>query len=546
MKKNSFIEGTIIATVFIILVKILGMLYVVPFYSIVGSKGAALYSYAYNIYLIFLSISSAGIPNAISKIISEYNTLGLMEAKTRTYDLAKKIVTVLSVVSFFALFIFAEMFAHLILGDMTGGNTIKDVALVIRFVSVSVLVVPFLSVTKGYLQGHKIMTPSSVSQLLEQVIRIAIMLIGSYTIYKLLNKSLTLAVGISLLGAFFGAIAADIYLILKIKKNKSDLNLDKEYKRDNVSNKEIIKKIATYAIPIIIINLITNVYSSTDMILVSRTIQNLGYSPTDVEFITSSISTWCPKISMIVNSIVLGMTMSLIPNIVADYTEKKFEALNHKINKALQIILFASLPLTVGISILATPIWTVFYNTNQYGGLILRLNIFTALLVNLNLSTSTMLQSMNKFKAVYISVIAGFVTNGLLDVPLMYLCKYIGIESFIGSILATVIGYILSISISIHYLKKESKTLKFKDTINIFYKVMLAIIAMFITLFVLNKFLPFDLYSKTDALIVIIINAIIGGIIYIFITYKLKVIEYIFGETMINKIKRKLHIKVPE
>ena len=96
MKKNSFIEGTIIATFFIVIIKVLGMLYVGPFYSIVGSQGAALYSYAYNLYLIFLSISSAGIPNAISKIISEYDTLGLYEAKTRAYNLSKKIVTVLS------------------------------------------------------------------------------------------------------------------------------------------------------------------------------------------------------------------------------------------------------------------------------------------------------------------------------------------------------------------------------------------------------------------------------------------------------------------
>src|SRR5574344_1536306 len=121
MKKNSFIAGTFIATASVILVKILGMIYVVPFYSIVGSKGAALYSYAYNIYLIFLSISSAGIPNAISKITSEYDTLGHIEAKTRAYNLSKKIVTILSIISFIALFIFAEGFAHLILGDMTGG-----------------------------------------------------------------------------------------------------------------------------------------------------------------------------------------------------------------------------------------------------------------------------------------------------------------------------------------------------------------------------------------------------------------------------------------
>ena len=543
MKKNSFVEGTVIATVFIFLVKILGMLYVVPFYSIVGSRGAALYSYAYNIYLIFLSISSAGIPSAISKLISEYETLGYLEAKTRTYKISKKIISILSLLSFVLLFAFAKPIAHLIIGDMTGGNTINDIAFVIRCVSVSILVVPFLSVTNGYLQGHKIMTPSSVSQLIEQIVRIAIMLIGSYLIYKVFNGTLTLAVGVSLLGAFFGALVADLYLIIKIRNNKKDLNLDKKYKRDSITSKEIVKKIASYSIPIIIINLITNVYSSTDMILVSRTIQHLGYSASDVEFITSSISTWCPKISMIINSIVLGMTMSLIPNIVSSYVKKDYENVNAKINKALQIILYTSIPMTVGISILSTPIWTIFYNTNHYGGLILSINIFTALLVNINISTSTMLQSMNKFKAVYLSVILGFVTNGLLDVPMMYLCKYIGIESFIGSIIATCIGYFLSIGVSIYYLKKESKDLKFNTTINITYKVLFAVAIMFMVLFALNKVLPFNLYTRSGAMTVTVINSIIGAIIYIFITYKLNVIDEVFGRDFIDKIKRKLYIK---
>lgn len=543
MKKNSFVEGTVIATVFIFLVKILGMLYVVPFYSIVGSRGAALYSYAYNIYLIFLSISSAGIPSAISKLISEYETLGYLEAKTRTYKISKKIISILSLLSFVLLFAFAKPIAHLIIGDMTGGNTINDIAFVIRCVSVSILVVPFLSVTKGYLQGHKIMTPSSVSQLIEQIVRIAIMLIGSYLIYKVFNGTLTLAVGVSLLGAFFGALVADLYLIIKIRNNKKDLNLDKKYKRDSITSKEIVKKIASYSIPIIIINLITNVYSSTDMILVSRTIQHLGYSASDVEFITSSISTWCPKISMIINSIVLGMTMSLIPNIVSSYVKKDYKNVNEKINKALQIILYTSIPMTVGISILSTPIWTIFYNTNHYGGLILSINIFTALLVNINISTSTMLQSMNKFKAVYLSVILGFVTNGLLDVPMMYLCKYIGIESFIGSIIATCIGYFLSIGISIYYLKKESKDLKFNTTINITYKVLFAVAIMFMVLFALNKVLPFNLYTRSGAMTVTVINSIIGAIIYIIITYKLNVIDEVFGRDFIDKIKRKLYLK---
>ena len=73
MKKSSFVEGTIIATLSIVIVKILGMFYVIPFYALIGVEGAALYAYAYNIYVIFLDISSAGLPIAISKVINEFN-----------------------------------------------------------------------------------------------------------------------------------------------------------------------------------------------------------------------------------------------------------------------------------------------------------------------------------------------------------------------------------------------------------------------------------------------------------------------------------------
>ena len=135
MKKNSFVEGTLIATIAIIVVKIIGVLYIIPFYSTIGSQGSALYGYAYNIYNIFLEISSAGLPIAMSKIINEYNTLGLLEAKVRAYKIGKRIITYISLFCFDLLFVFAKEIGILILGNLEGGNTINDVAFVIRCVS---------------------------------------------------------------------------------------------------------------------------------------------------------------------------------------------------------------------------------------------------------------------------------------------------------------------------------------------------------------------------------------------------------------------------
>ena len=104
MKKNNFVQGAFVATLGIVITKILGILYVIPFYSIIGEKGGALYGYAYSIYLVFMAISSAGIPLAISKLISEYQTLGYYDAKQRAFKIGKQISITLGIICFIILF----------------------------------------------------------------------------------------------------------------------------------------------------------------------------------------------------------------------------------------------------------------------------------------------------------------------------------------------------------------------------------------------------------------------------------------------------------
>ena len=102
MKKNSFLEGAMIATIGIVMCKIIGVLYVIPFYKIIGQQGGALYSYAYSIYAVFLTLSSTGIPLAISKMISEYNSLGYYNTKERVYKLGSIIIVSIGFISFIA------------------------------------------------------------------------------------------------------------------------------------------------------------------------------------------------------------------------------------------------------------------------------------------------------------------------------------------------------------------------------------------------------------------------------------------------------------
>lgn len=539
MKKNSFIEGTIIATIAIILVKILGMVYVIPFYSIVGSDGGALYSYAYNIYLIFLGISSAGLPDAIAKIISEYNALEMNDAKNRAYKIGKKLITLISVIVFVILFVFAEEIGAFIIGDLKGTNTAADVAFAVRCVSPAVLLIPFLSMTKGYLQGHNFIGPSSISQLIEQLVRILVILLGSYLVLKVFDGSLSLAIGIAVSGAFVGGLAAIIYLRRAISKNKKQFDVKTNKKDEMITDKEIAKKIIKYALPFVIISVVSHLYNFTDQILVLRTLEHMNFKPEDVEFIASSISTWSPKICMVINAMAMGMTMSLVPVIVSAITRKDTKEVESKINKSLSMIVFISLPLSIGLSILSKSAWTIFYNTNAYGPMILSLMVFSALFGNLYLIISTICQSLSKYKLVYKVSITGFCLNALLDVPIMYLFYKIGFKPFLGSITASIIGYSSSIFIGLRTLKKENN-ISYKETINSVLKTLIPALVMAFVLIILNIFLPFNELTRGGALITIVINAIIGGIIYIGISFKIGLIDQIIGRTMMNKIIKKL------
>ncbi len=540
MRRSGFIEGTIIATIAVVVTKILGIIYVIPFYAIVGTLGSALYAYAYNIYVMFLDISTAGIPSAISKIVKEYDTLDKEEAKVRTAKLGIKIISCLSIFSFLVLMIFAKQIALLIIGDMTGGNTISDIAFVIRCVSFAVLIVPLLSILRGYLQGHKIISVSSSSQIIEQVLRVITIIVGSYLLVKVFNMPIKYGVGIATFGAFVGALASLMYVVYKCYKSRRQLSLDKKLTKDKtIKDREIINKIIKYAIPMILVSVTVAIYDFMDMVLISRFTNYFGYPASTVEFVSTAISTWSKKILMIVSSIGTGLTASLIPNMVEAYTLKDHKLLNDHFNKALEIVLTVCCPMVLGICILSGPIWTIFYGHNLIGGHILSINIFVAILLNLFMVTNFTLQSINEFKTVYRSAIFGYLTNLILDVVFMNMLHVVNLPIYYGAIVASICGYIVSITIALKYLKFNYK-FNYKEALNNFVKTIIPMICLILFATLLNKLIVFNDASRKLMVIKVIIIAIPCAIAYIYALFKLKVIDTIFGKDFFPKIKNKL------
>ena len=518
MKKNSLIEGAIVATVGIVIVKIIGLLYVIPFNAIIGEQGGALYGYAYNIYNLFLAVSSAGFPFAISKLTSEYNALGYKKAVKDTYNLSLKIISIISVLVFLLLFIFAPQIGRLIIGDATGGNTYSDIAYVIRMISFAILVVPFLSVTKGFLQGHKYIAPTSISQIIEQIVRVAVILVGSYVALKVFNTDMKTAIGISLSGAFLGGIVSYIYLKLKIKKSKI-LPQETINDKNKISKKEILKKILTYSVPFIVISLIFNLYNTVDMILVSRTMSNiLKMSASTTESVVGIFTTWGVKLNNIILAVITGLTTSLIPNIVSSYTKGNMKDVDNKFNKAIQYVLFIMVPSTLFLSFLAESVWTLFYGESFYGPIVYKVFVFSALFGGLYSIVVNTLQGLSKYKLVITTVLIGLFLNTVLDVPMMLLVHKLGYNVSYGAILAACIGYSVSVIISLVVLHKKYR-FNFSDTRKKLPIYVLSWVVFEISIILLKLFIPTDLHGRLIQIPILLLFGIVSFGIYIIIHY---------------------------
>lgn len=543
MKKTTFVKGAFITTMGIVLAKIMGLFYVIPFHAIIGDEGGALYGYAYTIYTFFMSIASAGIPLAISKVVSEYQALGYYNVKNRVFILGKRISILMGVLCFIILFLFAPVLAKMILGNVSGGNSISDVTFVIRVISSAILIVPLLSIYRGYFEGHRFMSPPSISQVLEQLIRVLIIIFGSFLTLKVFNWDIKSSVGMALFGATLGAFGAYIYLVDKYLKNKPKFNTKARIVNEPlITNKMIIKKIFYYAIPFIMIDFFKSLYNTIDMVTVVKGLVNIAnFDVVEAEVVYSNLSTWGQKFNMILLALSTGIVVSLIPNLTECVVRKQEKEENVIINKALSILLFFILPMTFGISFLAKPIWNVFYGDSAIGASILSYYIFVGLSIGLFTSMVTTLQTLKDYKAVFISLIVGVLIKLLLNNYLLRSFYNLSFPAYYGVITASVLGYFTSFVICLIILKRKYH-INFEVSLNNFIDILCGSLIMVVVLYLVKLIIPICVSNRLINVLLIIIYTIIGMVVYFIYHLKVKSFKKIFGLSLKQILNKYLNI----
>ena len=541
MRKNGFVEGAAIAYVAIVITKLMGAVYNIPFYSIIGDKGGIIYSYAYSIYTLFLDISTSGIPIAISIVISEYNSLGKFRSKEKAYSLGLRVVLGVSLAAFLFLQVFSKQIGGYFLKDMTEGVSVDEIAFAVRAVSYCLLIVPFLSMKRGYLQGHKFLAPPSHSQVIEQFVRIVFVLCGSYIAINVLKADVTIGVGVALIGAAVGAVIAQMYLVRAHYANREQFPIKGGTERKAEPTGKILRDIFSHCATLVLVSITMSVYNLVDLKMLLLGLHKLSYDDEVAQLVSSIASTWIPKICMIISALSIGLTSSIAPFIAENYAKGKWKSVNLKINQAVGTVLAVSVPIGIGMILFAEPVYRLFYGESLYGGGILQLAIVVNILGSITTVISMAMQSMNRGKSVCAFTILGVIINTALDLPLIYLFDAIGIPAYLGASAASIVGQLVTMLLLLTSLKR-SINFSYRPMISVILRAAPAAILMSGAVVLLKHLWPVTQGRGILLIVQFAFYGIAGALVYIPLTYRSKVLSDVFGKRTVAKICRKLGI----
>ncbi|WP_026671694.1 putative polysaccharide biosynthesis protein [Alkalihalobacterium bogoriense] len=534
MSDSKLIRGTKLLTAATFLSKFLGLLYIIPFTAIVGQTGLALYTYGYLPYTVLLTMSTMGVPLAVSKFVSKYNALGDYHTGRKLFQSASIVMSVSGCIAFLALFFMAPVIANLIISDpqTLKGNSMEDMVFTIRMVSVALIIVPYMSIIRGYFQGFQSMGPTAVSQVVEQIVRIAFILSVTYFIVGVYDGNIAIAVGFATFGAFVGALGGLSVLLYYWFKRRKMLNeqLQESTVNHDIPLKTMYKELISYALPLSFVALAIPLFQSIDLFTFNNALIASGVSQNEAETAFAIVSQTAHKVILIPVALATAFSITLVPTITKSFTSGNQKELQQQITQTYQIILFLTLPAAAGLSLLAFPAFGALYGISeiQMGGEILQVYAPIALFFALASVTSAILQGMNRQKFAVIGLVAALLAKLILNYWLIYSMGPT------GAVVATYIGYGILISVNVWAIGKFANydyrfILKRLLLISIFVAIMGAVVLLCQR--ILTRWFPLDVWSNT--VIVLAACVLIGGAVYMLLSIR----SHLAGQILGNRFR---------
>lgn len=344
-KQNSFFGGAAILAAGILIVKLIGMFYKIPLINIIGEAGAADFNNAYNIYAVLLTVSTAGLPVAVSKLVSEANALERRNQVRRTFRLALVLFLALGLVSFLVMFFRADALA----GMMNDSKAAAG----IRALAPAVVCVGCLAALRGYSQGHSNMAPTSVSQIIEALCKLVVGLGLAFWLVKQ-GKDPDVAAAGAITGVTVGTVVALAYMVLDFLLSRGREDTRGTDRPDSAGS--ILANILKIAVPITLSSSMVGIVTVIDSSLVQGQLQSALDLTEQASRTLYGNYSGALNIYNLPTSLMAAITASVIPAVSAALARRDRRGAARITGSALRITALLSFPMGVGLFVLGTPI----------------------------------------------------------------------------------------------------------------------------------------------------------------------------------------------
>ena len=405
-RKQNFLSGAAILAVTVAITKIIGLIYKYPILNILGDAGAAHFDVTYRVYSLLLTVSTAGIPVALSRLIAAADATGRNAQVKKYFKVGMLAFAVIGLISSGIMVFFPTQIANM-MGDPGAAPGIQVLGPGVFFVCI-------ISVYRGYSQGYSNMIPTAVSQLIEVIAKAIIGIAIALWLSKMHYDSPAISAG-AIMGVTIGlAISIPVLMLEKRKSDRQRGKLDLSDKP--MTSFDTIKEILTISIPITLSASILNIISLIDTkIIFSRLQRGAGFDQamTDVLYGVYAKSF---NITNNPSSIIIVLTVSIVPAIAAAVATKNIRQSKNVMESALRVTTLFALPASVGIAVLSRPIFQVLFpNSNPSGPVILTILGISTYFICMQLVLNSILQANGRERLALISLPVGGLIMIIID-----------------------------------------------------------------------------------------------------------------------------------
>lgn len=410
-KAESFLKGTLILTVASFVVKVIGSLNWIFVSRILGGEGIGLYQMAFPIYFFAMSISQAGVPVAISIITAERVALKDVFGARRVFRISMTLMVFTGL-----LFSLLTYFGA---GWLIEWQFIRDPRAYMAVVALSptIFFVTLLASSRGYLQGWQRMTPTAVSQIIEQIFRVLTMVLFASL---LLPMGLDYAAAGASLGAFAGAIGG--LLVLVYYHWKLDKDIEREYGphlapppgEKPVPLGRIVKRIFSLALPVSAASIMLPIVSNLDLLIVPQRLEVAGYAVPQATELFGYLTGMAVPLVNLATILTASLAVSIVPAISEARALKDMKRVYNQTAAAVRISNFVCFPAFVVVLVLATPISTLIYNAPGAGPAVL-VSSFSIVLLGLHQVSTAVLQGLGHPTIPMVNMILAAVVKVVLN-----------------------------------------------------------------------------------------------------------------------------------